>query len=1583
MQDAGIMITRRLLFLALLVHVARCWKNCNDIPFCTKFRNYDATGSDQFTANLDQVQHDKTKNIMTVPLSNGNNVKLNMELSFLMNLTLRVKILETENKRYEIQDVLDHEPQTLQYDVVEGESDSLVIKVHEQEDVSLLIKKGAPFSMEFVYKGQTQSVFDSSQLVFDNCEDGPAFSFKVVFQGATHMYGLHHHADILTLRDTTDMSPYRFYNVDNGGYRTNSTDPLYGAVPVVYGHSKERTTGIFLQNAAQQFIEIKYKESEASAHFMVGGGTLDLFVFYGPTFKDVVQQYVALTGRPHLPQIWTLGYHQCRYSYQTQDVVKEVATKMEENNFPVDAIWLDIDYTDGKKYFTWHPDNFPDPVGMQKYLASMNKRLVTIIDPHIKVDPEYPVYAGAKGKYFVKMADGSDFEGDCWPGRSSYIDFLNPEARDYIANWYQYEMFNGSTPTLAGFWNDMNEPSVFNAGQWENSLPPDSLHYGDVKHRDIHNMYGFLQTKATHQGLMTRDKKQKRPFVLTRSHFAGSQRYAAIWTGDNCGDWAHLQVTYSECMLSNIVGHVFCGADIGGFLWNPETELVQRWYQAGVWLPFYRGHSNADTNRREPYVFEPEVQEVIRTAIQTRYRHLPVFYTMFYKHVSTGEPVVRPLFYEYPEMTDIDDHILIGRDILAAPVMEKEVQTKTVHFPGDENTYWYRADQTVGDWTVHKGGTTETFNVDIKTSLYFYRAGSIVVVTNENRTSTNGILEDAFTVHVNADVKGEAIGYHYSDDGESFQYQDNEDFALFELKYQPGSSEVHAERIEGKKDVKWHIILSVCAASLHAVDHNIFKTCDKVGVCSRLRSNAKSDQFQIGDLTKYTLDKNNEAITWEVSKNKDKFKLTIQLLEGAKVRLQLEETDKVRYKLKGVLDPQNRPKPLKITPRAVKDGKQITIEPVDSKNEKHTVIVYNNPLNVAFLHDGKELVALDGTHLVMDHKTEDKTEIKDIGFVVQFNEADKLYGLHHHAYDLELPDTTVKTEDGKYKSDPFRLRNSDTAGFEANSPMALYGSVPVVYGHSKKSTAGIFLHNAAEQWVDVHYEKNGSPSTHFMVDSGSFDLFVMLGPNIEKVVQQFTDLTGKAHMPQVLEVLKQMKQNNFPLDAIWLDIDYTDNKKYFTWNKNFTGSDGKGVETMLATLGADGRKLVTIIDPHIKKEDGYVVYDEGKKGKLFVQDKKGVDFVAAREYYANHYSDQEFHHGHPEVLAGIWNDMNEPSVFNDNQEKTMPFEMMHKSDKDSETFDVEHRDIHNIYGFLHTMSTHMGLLKRDKIDDPIKKAKRPFILTRSHFAGSQRYAAMWTGDNTPDWAHLKNSYSECMLSNLVGHVFCGADIPGFFKDPVPSEEFVYRAYQAGIWFPFFRGHTSEDSEPREPYRYKSTTQELIRHAMKMRYRHIPTWYRLFYEHTQTGAPVIRPLFYNFPGDDILARPVFEEGAKTVKVHLPGKDEYWYRIDNGYTAEAYQGGQDITVDVSNGESPVFYRGGSIVVTRDRDVTSTAEGEKYPVTVYINLNKKSNYYMPICGSLRIQCCKLNGNSFSEVDVVKALRNDENKLLYKLRR
>ncbi|CAH1964847.1 unnamed protein product [Acanthoscelides obtectus] len=727
---------------------------------------------------------------------------------------------------------------------------------------------------------------------------------------------------------------------------------------------------------------------------------------------------------------------------------------------------------------------------------------------------------------------------------------------------------------------------------------------------------------------------------------------------------------------------------------------------------------------------------------------------------------------------------------------------------------------------------------------------------------------------------------------------------------------------------------------------------------------------------KHNVNGDNTLVTVKLEIQKKTYSLFIGLLENHKVRLQLKDTSrgaKKRHEIKDVLYP-DIPKSIRITTED--DDGFLTIVPNDATMRNHSVLIHKSPLVLNFTYNDKTLVVLNSSSLNMSY---DKT-IRDIGFTVKFEDAQKLYGLHHHAYNLELPDTTLKTVNGSHWNEPFRLWNSDARDFEADSPMALYGSVPAIYGHSKKSTAGIFLHNAAEQWVDISYS-HGSASARFMVDSGSFDLFVMLGPKPEDVVKQFTDLTGRAHMPQlwtlgyhqsrwsyytkeeVLEVVKNMTQNDFPLDAIWLDIDYTDDKKYFTWSKNFTGEDGNGVRQMLKILGDDGRKLVAIVDPHIKVDENYGVYEEGKN-KHFVKVKDGrtdfvgkcwpgnssyVDFLnsAARTYYGNHYSDNSFNHGHPEVLAGIWNDMNEPSVDDDQHEWTMPSDNRHSS-KGNRKFDVEHRDIHNMYGFLHTMATHEGLINRDK------NGTRPFILTRSHFAGSQRFAAMWTGDNRADWPHLKNSYSECMLSNLMGHVFCGADVPGFFGDPDP--EFSYRAYQAGIWLPFFRGHAHKDAKPREPYRYEPEVQEIIRNAIRMRYKYIPTWYTLFYEHTLTGAPVIRPLFYHYPGTvnrndhimlgrDILARPVFEPSneTKTIEVHLPGNPpDFWYRVDDKSSKIIIAGTTEIIPYVDANTSPVFYRAGSIVVLWDYDVSSTAETVRSPrITLYVNCKDDKNH------------------------------------------
>ncbi|XP_072397886.1 neutral alpha-glucosidase C-like isoform X1 [Diabrotica undecimpunctata] len=791
---------RLLLFLALIASYVSCanhtlYKDCARIPFCKKLRTIE--NPSKFTAQLDKLS--QTGNIVSIPLTNSDSQELVLQISLLAHETARIKIAEKNSKRYQLADVLAEEPQTLEISAKTSEKEVTVSPKNASYSYKVVVTAGTPFNVEFYYDDNTKEVaLNGEHLVFDK-EDN-AFAFATEFIDAKRLYGLHHHPIKLELPSTRDtdgkvlMDPYRNRNSDNDHYEVGSPMAVYGTVPVIYGHSEKQTSGIFLHNAAEQWVDIWYDEDTTSgwSYFMVESGTLDLFVLLGNQPKNVVRQFTKLTGVAHMPQLWTLGYHQCRWSYKTQEDTKSVVAQMDANNFPMDAIWLDIDYTDGKRYFTWDPETYSDPEELQRNLSSTNRKLVVILDPHIKVDEDYPVYTGAKGKYFVKSPNREDFKGDCWPGLSSYLDFLNPEARDYYASWYSYDKFKKSTPVLAGVWNDMNEPSVFD-NELEKTLPFDVLHHGNVAHRDIHNIYGFLQTMATHQGLMERDNFTKRPFILTRSHFAGSQRYTAMWTGDNTADWPFLQVSYSECILSNIMGLVFCGADIGGFFNNPETELVQRWYQAGVWLPFYRGHAENTTDRREPYVYSAEVQDIIRNALRLRYRHIPVWYTLFYEHTRTGDPVVRPIFYDYPGSVDQDYHILLGSNILARPVMEKGARSVTVNFPGSEDGQWYRVDD--GSFKIYSGQSSVILPVTISTSPYFYKAGSIITRRDEERSSTAEMQNDPFVLYVNVDKENKASGNLYVDDYTSFEYQNNQRYFYVNLAYQP--NEIDISTIDG------------------------------------------------------------------------------------------------------------------------------------------------------------------------------------------------------------------------------------------------------------------------------------------------------------------------------------------------------------------------------------------------------------------------------------------------------------------------------------------------------------------------------------------------------------------------------------------------------------------------------------------------------------------------------------------------------------------------------------------------------------------------------------------------------------------
>ncbi|RZB66658.1 Gal mutarotas 2 domain containing protein, partial [Asbolus verrucosus] len=753
--------------------------SCSEIEFCNDLRNRAPANLyivDLFSVNIDDF------GIISFTLQGRIGYdNLEVYIFALKDDILRIKIKEFDSTRFELVDVFAGAPSPAGIASVESTPIHLTITTNIG---SRLVVWFAPFYLEFFRNDVLELILDGDRLLVENRANSEAFSLGLVFPEAEVLYGIHQHASGLVLKNTEAEEPYRMFNVENSGYPINSTASIYGTIPLLYGHGREFTAGIFLHNAAQQFVDIIDNEGRLEAFFMAEAGTLDLFVFLGPTPAEVLRQYLLITGIPHMPPMWSLGYHQSRFSYLTQDEVKEVVANFDKNHFQLDSIWLDVDYTDGQKFFTWNPETFPDPIEMQQNLSATNRKLVTISDPQIKAEKGYSVYDGAlENNLFLRNPDGTVFEGTSLPGTSSFLDFLDYEARVYYAKQFSYENFASTTPTLAGVWNDINEPVVFDLV--DSTIPGDCVHHRNVTHRELHNAYGLLHTRATHQGLLDRDNGTTRPFILTRSHFAGSQRYAAFWTGDSDSTWEYLAISYSICLNANIMGIVFCGGDVGGFLGDPDDELYQRWYQAAAWLPFFRSHSNKETKRREPYLYSEDVQGMVRNAIQLRYKHLPVWYTLFHEYIAYKTPVIRPLFFHYPRDRNtfsIDNQILVGSDILVRAVTEPGVLSVPVYFPGGAEEFWFSE----GDFRVQAGSGFVDVDVDISSIPIYYRAGSVIVRKETVSATTADMINDGHTLYVCLNVAKTAHGTVYLDDTTTLRYRDNIEYNYLSIDYAEG-----------------------------------------------------------------------------------------------------------------------------------------------------------------------------------------------------------------------------------------------------------------------------------------------------------------------------------------------------------------------------------------------------------------------------------------------------------------------------------------------------------------------------------------------------------------------------------------------------------------------------------------------------------------------------------------------------------------------------------------------------------------------------------------------------------------------------
>lgn len=506
------------------------------------------------------------------------------------------------------------------------------------------------------------------------------------------------------------------HTTDPSGF-DKDTDPIYKNIPFFAGLNDGLAYGIFFDNTYKSFFDFGH-QIKNELIFGAYGGEMDYYFINGPSLQKVSENYAFLTGRPELPPLWALGYHQSKWSYYKEDVVKNIANELRKRRIPADVIYLDIDYMDGYRCFTWNKSAFPMPGKMIDALNQNGFKVVTIIDPGIKIDPDYWVYQeGLKKDVFCRRGDGALLKGSVWPGKCHFPDFTSPDVRNWWAGLYKNMLKEDG---VNGIWNDMNEPVVFE----DDTFPDDVRHDFEghaCSHRKAHNVYGMQMAHATYKGLK-KINKNTRPFNITRSAYAGTQRYACVWTGDNKATWEHLHIANIQCQRLSISGISFCGSDTGGFFGAPDGELFARWVQMSIFHPFFRSHCAGDHGDKEPWVFGTKVEDIVRKFIELRYQLLPYIYTAFYQYVTRGTPMLRPVSFVDQDNKDthsLSEEFMPGDHILTAPVAKKGVKTKKIYLPrGVWYNYWN--DQ------YYKGKKSITIKAPLDTTPVMIRAGAVI-----------------------------------------------------------------------------------------------------------------------------------------------------------------------------------------------------------------------------------------------------------------------------------------------------------------------------------------------------------------------------------------------------------------------------------------------------------------------------------------------------------------------------------------------------------------------------------------------------------------------------------------------------------------------------------------------------------------------------------------------------------------------------------------------------------------------------------------------------------------------------------------
>jgi len=594
------------------------------------------------------------------------------------------------------------------------------------------------------------------------------------------------------------------------------TDPLYQSHPFFLAWNSEFSYGIFFDNTFRTYFNLG-EESSKYYYFYADNGELDYYFIYGPTPKEVIENYTLLTGRYYMPPLFALGYQQSKWGYKNKEMLMDIARKFREKDIPCDVLYMDIDHMDGFRVFTFDEERFPNIKNMIEDLNNMGFKIVPIVDPGVKKDINYEIYReGVEKDFFCRRSTGEIYVGYVWPGECAFPDFTKKEVRD----WWGEKQKRLTEAGVSGIWNDMNEPSSFShpmdifSRSWERhntfwgifsdhndeifydkTFPKDVVHgeKGEFTHDEIHNVYGLLMAKASYEG-WRRGNPNVRPLIITRAGFSGVQKYSAVWTGDNKSWWEHLYISIPMLQNLGISGVPFIGADVGGFGLDSSPELFVRWIELGIFYPFFRNHSELNTRSQEPWAFSKEVEEISKEYIKLRYRLIPYFYSLFWEAKEKGIPLIRSLILEFPndkEAIHNYDEFLLGPFILVAPIYQEGVRARVVYLP---EGLWYD----FWEGKIYKGPDYISIKAPLDKIPIFIREGSIIPLW-EPQNYIGEKKQETLEILI---YPGKGEFTYYEDDGISWDYEKGI-YNLIKFKIDERSFEIKYIHKEYNSDRKW------------------------------------------------------------------------------------------------------------------------------------------------------------------------------------------------------------------------------------------------------------------------------------------------------------------------------------------------------------------------------------------------------------------------------------------------------------------------------------------------------------------------------------------------------------------------------------------------------------------------------------------------------------------------------------------------------------------------------------------------------------------------------------------------------------